>query len=512
MVRGRQAGYHNYSDKEELLLCDVAAKFVPIGRNMWESVAVEYNSSKERSWAARDFDSLRRKFCKLYAKPKPTGNQGDNLPRRLRAVLLAHEVQYAIECKGGAHTSHNGPDNGADDNQLLDEVNSALNGDDDQPQHARAGLAPVQGGDHPLGQPNDDDVSNTSPSPDEISGTPNSNFVEDPSAPLILQVAPNSGGRADSTGTVATSQGFVPVEFAADYDVESSDEDSEEQDSHSVESSELVGVALTDNGPDGTSNATITATPTPPGATSAPTQSTMKSGTPTSSTPRGVGRPRVRDASPIVSMASPDGSALSRNPERVASDAAEAERFRRMKTTLRRWGGRTAGAKSKRPATESPAPPTYAATKRQRAKKRMEALEKELREAELASASTGSEMKELLLLFREDGDRRADAEAKLRREEREERRLDEKRERDEREHVRRVETAAVEARRQQDREDETNKRDAAQRKEEAEHAERREEEAERRRQFEARLELDRSEARQRHEQMLLLISSMQKSK
>ncbi|KAE8970873.1 hypothetical protein PR001_g27076 [Phytophthora rubi] len=449
---------------------------------MWESVAVEYNSSKERSWAARDFDSLRRKFCKLYAKPKPTGNQGDNLPRRLRAVLLAHEVQYAIECKGGAHTSHNGPDNGADDNQLLDEVNSALNGDDDQPQHARAGLAPVQGGDHPLGQPNDDDVSNTSPSPDEISGTPNSNFVEDPSAPLILQVAPNSGGRADSTGTVATSQGFVPVEFAADYDVESSDEDSEEQDSHSVESSELVGVALTDNGPDGTSNATITATPTPPGATSAPTQSTMKSGTPTSSTPRGVGRPRVRDASPIVSMASPDGSALSRNPERVASDAAEAERFRRM------------------------------TTKRQRAKKRMEALEKELREAELASASTGSEMKELLLLFREDGDRRADAEAKLRREEREERRLDEKRERDEREHVRRVETAAVEARRQQDREDETNKRDAAQRKEEAEHAERREEEAERRRQFEARLELDRSEARQRHEQMLLLISSMQKSK
>ncbi|KAE8990318.1 hypothetical protein PR002_g21182 [Phytophthora rubi] len=383
---------------------------------MWESVAVEYNSSKERSWATRDFDSLRRKFCKLYAKPKPTGNQGDNLSRRQRA------------------------DNGADDNQLLDEVNSALNGDDDQPQHARAGIAPVQCGDHPLGQPNDGDVSDTSPSPDEISGTPNSNFVEDPSAPPSLQAAPNSGGRADSTVTVATSQGFVPVEFAAVYDVESSDEDTEEQDSQSVESTELVGVALTDEGPDGTSNAIMTATPTPPGATSAPTQSTTESGTPTSSTPRGVGRPRVRDTSPIVSVASPDGSELSQNPERIASDAAEAERFRRMSSTCDRlggrdlrvlrdnfeeMGGRTAGAKSKRPATESPAPPTYAASKRQRAKKRVEVLEKELRKAELASASMGSEMKELLLLFREDGDRRAEAEAKLRRDEREERRLDE---------------------------------------------------------------------------------------
>ncbi|KAE9033813.1 hypothetical protein PR002_g8468 [Phytophthora rubi] len=174
-------------------------------------------------------------------------------------------------------------------------------------------------------------------------------------------------------------------------------------------------------------------------------------------------------------------------------------------------GGRTPGAKSKRPATETTAPPTYAASKRVRAKKRMDALEKELLEAELASASTGSDMKELLLIFREDGDRRAEAEAKLRREEREERRADEKRDRDERELVRREEASANEARRLQDREDEMKKRETAERKEELERAERRDEEAERRRQFEARLELDRAEARQRHEQMLLLISSMQKS-
>ncbi|KAE8952465.1 hypothetical protein PF011_g32691, partial [Phytophthora fragariae] len=159
---------------------------------MRESVAVEYNSSKERSWAARDFDSLRRKFRKLYAKPKSTGNQGDNLSRRQRAVLLAHEVQYVIECKGGAHTSHDGQDNGADDNQLLDEVNSALNGDDDQPQLARAGLAPVQGDDYNLGLQNEGDVSDASPSPAENSATTNTGFVDDPSDPSSLQAAPNS--------------------------------------------------------------------------------------------------------------------------------------------------------------------------------------------------------------------------------------------------------------------------------------------------------------------------------
>ncbi|KAE8882464.1 hypothetical protein PF004_g27231 [Phytophthora fragariae] len=148
------------------------------------------------------------------------------------------------------------------------------------------------------------------------------------------------GVRADSTGTVATSRGFVPVEFAADYDVESSVEDTEEQDSQSLESSELVGVALTDEGPDMTSSTATTATPTPPGATSASTPSNARSGTPPSSTPRGVGRPRVRDSSPIVSVASPDGSALSRNPERVATDAAEAKRFRRMSSTCDRLGGR----------------------------------------------------------------------------------------------------------------------------------------------------------------------------
>lgn len=134
----RQVGYHNYIDREELLLCDVAAQFVSIGWNMWEYVAAGYNASKERSWAARDFDWLRRKFRKLCAKPKLTGTMGDSLSRRQRAILV---VRYRVQ--SGAHTSHDGRDNGVDGTQLLEEVNSALNGEGGLIQLAQAGLGPI---------------------------------------------------------------------------------------------------------------------------------------------------------------------------------------------------------------------------------------------------------------------------------------------------------------------------------------------------------------------------------
>ncbi|KAE8954280.1 hypothetical protein PF011_g32151 [Phytophthora fragariae] len=97
---------------------------------MWIALAAEYNGSKEPNWRERDFDSLRRKFRKLYGKPKPTGNQGDRLSLRQQAILLAHEAQYGIEKKGGAHTSHDGHDKGDDDAALMDEVNAALFADE----------------------------------------------------------------------------------------------------------------------------------------------------------------------------------------------------------------------------------------------------------------------------------------------------------------------------------------------------------------------------------------------
>ncbi|KAE8954945.1 hypothetical protein PF011_g31935 [Phytophthora fragariae] len=67
--RGRRPGYHNYSTNELMLLCTVADKHKPLGRNMWEAVALEYNSRRSRNWLERDYDSLRRKFQNLPRDP-----------------------------------------------------------------------------------------------------------------------------------------------------------------------------------------------------------------------------------------------------------------------------------------------------------------------------------------------------------------------------------------------------------------------------------------------------------
>lgn len=113
--RGRRVGYQNDSVKQQLLLCDVMAEFKPKGRNMWETMVAAFNASKKK-WPTRDYNSLRRKFRIIYAKPKPTGNQ---VSQTELVALLTHEIQAAIEKKGGVHTSHDGRDTGRDDALLL---------------------------------------------------------------------------------------------------------------------------------------------------------------------------------------------------------------------------------------------------------------------------------------------------------------------------------------------------------------------------------------------------------
>ncbi|KAE9007400.1 hypothetical protein PR002_g16212 [Phytophthora rubi] len=122
--RGRRAGYHNYGLDEQMLLCSVADKYKPIGRNMWEDVATEYNRRRARSWLERDYDSLRRKFRSLYGKAKPTGINGE-IPVKLRPIALVQEAERAIELKGGAPTSHDGLDRGQGDADLLRDVAEA---------------------------------------------------------------------------------------------------------------------------------------------------------------------------------------------------------------------------------------------------------------------------------------------------------------------------------------------------------------------------------------------------
>ncbi|KAE8995376.1 hypothetical protein PF005_g16833 [Phytophthora fragariae] len=128
VARGRRAGYLNYSVREQMLICTLADRFKPIGRNMWEALAVEYNAQRARRWMARDFDSLRRKFRSLYSKPKLSGVYSD-LPPKLQVIHYAQEIQVAIDIKGGVTTSHDGRDRGEDDLQLLQDIDDALGND-----------------------------------------------------------------------------------------------------------------------------------------------------------------------------------------------------------------------------------------------------------------------------------------------------------------------------------------------------------------------------------------------
>lgn len=322
----------------------------------------------------------------------------------------------------------------------------------------------------------------------------------------IQRLAERQEGRSTTIGAVTTPQGIVPVEIAADF-IEDSDfpatGDDDEQEAQGGGVGDRDEVAITSEAKNGSGRVS--------GGLSAHIPSRSIAGTPPASktrsaqTQRSVVRPRACGKQPVPSVASPEGPTLQRNPDRAQADALESERYKRLNTTCDRlggrdlrvlrdnfkeMGGREPGAKSKRSTSEGSTATTYAASKRTRAKARMDAIDRDLKRAETAYASTGTEMKGLLLFFREDADRRAEAEEKRRREEREERRADEKREREERETIRRDEL----------------------KKEEAAREERRDQEAERRRQFEARLEQDRAEARQRYEQMMMLISTMQKNK
>ncbi|KAI9980351.1 hypothetical protein PInf_007495 [Phytophthora infestans] len=179
---------------------------------MWESVAVEYSSLRARSWSERDYDSLRQKFRTLYGKPKPTGSQGEEVPLRHRPVLMAHEIQAAIELKGGAHTSHDGCDRGEDDEQLLKDVDAAT--------LAARGF-------------NEDEEDVDSESDEMNSETaPNRDVAEDVGNPTGEHQSPSreEDSQEDlsistAMGTVITSRGTFDMSLANDVWSDENDED-----------------------------------------------------------------------------------------------------------------------------------------------------------------------------------------------------------------------------------------------------------------------------------------------
>ncbi|GMF23235.1 unnamed protein product [Phytophthora fragariaefolia] len=104
----------------------------------------------ERKWAVREFDSLIRKFCNLYGKSKPTE-------------------------KGGAHTFHNGCDNGVDDALLLNELTSIVNKNiEDTHVSAKSGVEASA-----EGKEDEDDAASSSTHPGEADMSSDENTPEE---------------------------------------------------------------------------------------------------------------------------------------------------------------------------------------------------------------------------------------------------------------------------------------------------------------------------------------------
>ncbi|KAE8995375.1 hypothetical protein PF011_g16354 [Phytophthora fragariae] len=209
---------------------------------------------------------------------------------------------------------------------------------------------------------------------------------------------------------------------------------------------------------------------------------------------RPVGRPKGKKRAPRPTFASPDGPPLERDPENAARDKIEEDRHKNLSNSSNRLGGcdlhilrdnvdvlnpRTDAGNGKRSPSDKPSiGGTFIANKRVRAKTRINEIQKELSLAEQKGASSTS---------RERGTRGCG------------------KEREEREQVRKDEAMAFEARQharlelaRQDREDQLKREAAA-----ADEARRRHEE---------RMDRDRADAKQRHEEMLLLLSAMQQNK
>ncbi|KAI9984873.1 hypothetical protein PInf_006408 [Phytophthora infestans] len=102
----------------EVQLPTLVEKFLSLGKDEWERLAISYNSNRGRSISERDYESLRRKFKMLYSTRKPTGVA--DMPPHIKETKL---LKKNIDEKAGVTEM----DDGADvDGQFEDE-------EDDQP-------------------------------------------------------------------------------------------------------------------------------------------------------------------------------------------------------------------------------------------------------------------------------------------------------------------------------------------------------------------------------------------
>ncbi|KAG4062565.1 hypothetical protein PC123_g2586 [Phytophthora cactorum] len=156
-MRGRRAGYQNYSVQEQTILCTVVGKYKPTGRNVWESVAVENNSLRA-----------------ILGGPRLRLRQGDR-------------------AEGMCHTSHDGHDNGDDDKQLRNVVAAATSS-------APRANAHDASEDNTEESEDDDEISESGEAAEDVDAVPGPE-QEDKQQPQIV-------------GSVVTSRGVFDISLA----------------------------------------------------------------------------------------------------------------------------------------------------------------------------------------------------------------------------------------------------------------------------------------------------------
>ncbi|KAJ8566613.1 hypothetical protein ON010_g6507 [Phytophthora cinnamomi] len=465
-----------------MLICQIVEQIIPLGRNMREQVATQYNANRTRTSPERDFESLRRKFKNLYRKPKPI-DRGE-VPLRMRPVVWAKEIQARIEGAGGVHTLHDGLDGGEDDVAFEAEVDEATTpiatsrsgaaeqttsstdggGGRNVPDGDDSSAATAESGDDSdavgvgVGNGSEEVFPGTSQARgrDEFSQyahreTP----ATDPASNIQLTGTPATAPASNTQlmGTIMTRSGHADAILAADLEISAGD-------------------SFDDGGSVTNATATQPQTPTPRSTTPASSQSGTSANSigDNGASLRHGKQQTVRQEA--VATAS-NGATLHRDANREEQGAREADENLNLSAMSNRLGGQDLrvfrdnveamtqnmlNANGKRSPTEgsrtdgSTNGTSYAKATRVRAKQRPHEMRNEIDDLEQRQTASGSELMSMLLFLQKESERRAETEERRRRAERDERLEAEKRERAEREEIRREESNVAEQRRQDDHE------------------------------------------------------------
>ncbi|ETL37131.1 hypothetical protein F441_11399 [Phytophthora nicotianae CJ01A1] len=432
VTRGRRSGYKNFSLPEQFLLCEILEDIRPLGKDMWERAAEQYNYRRPRGTCERDYESLRRKFRNLVGKNKPTGINGE-IPESKRPIAMAQEIHALIEADAGSNETLDGLDDGEQDSDLLRHVDSlqgrspsarrSLNeGEDlltaeDRSHQATGGdtASHLESNANRHGSTGGETVSDGA----SVATGLRSETAAEPGAQSLVEEEPTA------LGTIATREGSVSVVFS--QDLEGWDSDGGEE--KAEEGCQIEGPEVGDP-----SRGRSCYSPVPEALDGCDGDGTRRE-TNSSQELTTVLPSRERNGSVSAdsegrrSDLSADRRTFRRNPLNATYDNNEREKHRGLSPASNRlggqdlrilrdnfheMGGRSVGSKHKRTASDPTPPATFVAAKRNNAKKRMDDLGKQVatHEDHLACAQ---DMSTLMIIFREDANRREDAEERRRR-------------------------------------------------------------------------------------------------